>query len=286
MPSLLNDDETERTGDYGRQLTFDLGEALPAPVPAEGRRRASARSPRLARRQRSGGERTGPSQDLEPSPTVARLLALREEVGYEDLGLRWRRCTSWLSQAELEIRNGNFDAAFIFCWIAFNAAYSEDSPDANEARELESIRTYCAKVTGLDGDGTIESAIWDNHRDRIGRLLDNEYIYAPFWQSRHDGPGGRAWQDRFRDSRARVERAGTRRETRPVLEELFARLYVLRNQLVHGGATFKGSVNRLQVEYGAVVLYFLLPVFLEIMFRNPEAGWGIPKYPAQSRETD
>ena len=140
----------------------------------------------------------------------------------------------------------------------------------------ESIRRFCRKVTDLDADKSLEYAIWDHQKERIEKLLKNEYIYAPFWMSRHDMSGGRSWQESIETSLAKVSRAELRRETRPLLEELFGRLYVLRNQLVHGGATYKGSLNRYQVEYGAVVLYFLLPLFLEIMFKNPEVGWGLP----------
>ena len=64
-----------------------------------------------------------------------------------------------------------------------------------------------------------------------------------------------------------------------ILSILFDRLYVLRNQLVHGGATWNGSVNRDQVRDGAAVLGTLLPIFIEIMMDNPGQNWGKPFYP-------
>ena len=42
----------------------------------------------------------------------------------ENLGLRVHRALSWLQRAEMA--EDDFDAAFIFYWIAFNAAYAED----------------------------------------------------------------------------------------------------------------------------------------------------------------
>lgn len=42
---------------------------------------------------------------------------------------------------------------------------------------------------------------------------------------------------------------------------LFDRLYVLRNQLVHGGATWNSAASRAQVHDDAAVLGCLLPVF-------------------------
>ena len=66
---------------------------------------------------------------------------------------------------------------------------------------------------------------------------------------------------------------------RHVLLVLFDRLYVLRNQLVHGGATWNSSINRAQVKDGAAVLGWLLPVFIDIMLENPDRDWGKPFYP-------
>ena len=64
-----------------------------------------------------------------------------------------------------------------------------------------------------------------------------------------------------------------------VLGKLFERLYVLRNQLVHGGATWNSSANREQVRDGAAILSFLMPIFIDIMMDHPEENWGQPYYP-------
>ena len=42
----------------------------------------------------------------------------------ELIGLRIHRCLSWLDRAEQE--GNDYDAAFIFLWISFNAAYAEE----------------------------------------------------------------------------------------------------------------------------------------------------------------
>ena len=46
-------------------------------------------------------------------------------------------------------------------------------------------------------------------------------------------------------------------DTRKALNILFDRLNVLRNQIVHGSATWKSGVNRDQVEDGARVMAVL-----------------------------
>ena len=49
--------------------------------------------------------------------------SLREGFG-ESLGLRVHRAISWLQRAAKEQEDP--DAAFVFLWIAFNSAYSQD----------------------------------------------------------------------------------------------------------------------------------------------------------------
>ena len=68
-------------------------------------------------------------------------------------------------------------------------------------------------------------------------------------------------------------------DTARVLSFVYDRLYVLRNQLVHGGSTWNSSINRAQVRDGAAILGFLLPVFVDIMMDNPTENWGRPFYP-------
>ena len=85
--------------------------------------------------------------------------------------------------------------------------------------------------------------------------------------------------DRFDSSKRRFNGALARHDTRTILSMLFDRLYVLRNQLVHGGATWNSSVNRDQVRDGARILGFLVPIFVDLMMDNPDVDWGLPYYP-------
>ena len=68
-------------------------------------------------------------------------------------------------------------------------------------------------------------------------------------------------------------------DTVRILSILFDRLYVLRNQLVHGGATWNSDVNRDQVRDGASLLGCLLPIFVDLMMDNPQHEWPMPNYP-------
>ena len=56
------------------------------------------------------------------------------------------------------------------------------------------------------------------------------------------------------------------------------RLYTVRNQLIHGGATYKSKVNRSQVKDASEILEFLLPIIIDIMLTNIDEDWGTISY--------
>ena len=84
------------------------------------------------------------------------------------------------------------------------------------------------------------------------------------------------WDEWFRESERRFRRAPEERDTVRVLRLVFDRLYVLRNQIVHGGATWNSLLNRDQVRDGAAILAFLMPVLVDVMMDNPHEDWGRP----------
>ena len=59
-----------------------------------------------------------------------------------------------------------------------------------------------------------------------------------------------------------------------ILIMLFGRLYVLRNQLVHGGTSWNSSVNRDHILDGKTILEFLVPEFIDLIMENPNESWG------------
>ncbi|MEN6541683.1 hypothetical protein [Parvibaculum sp.] len=214
------------------------------------------------------------------SPTPASLKDKQRAIrqGFpENLALRVHRSISWLQRAERE--EGDQDAAFIFLWIAFNSAYAEDIPEASPSGERTNFDAFFERILAVDIDHRIYDAIWDRFSRSIRLLLDNQYVFQPFWHFQNGIDGYEDWEDRFAKSRRRIGLALQNRDTRLILTTLFDRLYVLRNQLVHGGATWNSSVNRPQVRDGAAILGFLLPLFIDLMMDNPSIAFGAPYYP-------
>lgn len=198
-----------------------------------------------------------------------------------NLGLRMRRAISWLQRAEQEPDDP--DAAFIFYWIAFNAVYGEDRPEdyGRSERERDAFNRYFVKALKLDTDQTIHAALWEKFHDPIGLFLDNQFVFDPFWQSHDRNTGNTDWRRRLDSDQRRANRAFRNNDTRAILNFLFDRLYVLRNQLLHGGATWQGSVNRSQVQDGAAIMAFLVPHFINLMIDHPHIDWGRPRYPVR-----
>ena len=83
----------------------------------------------------------------------------------------------------------------------------------------------------------------------------------------------------FDTSRASANRALGRTDTRRVLAVIFDRLYTLRNQGVHGGATWNSGVNRAQMKDGANILGHLVPTVIHLMMENHNQIWGDACYP-------
>lgn len=202
------------------------------------------------------------------------------EVPYEPLPLRTHRAISWL-QAAYEQGVDDPDVAFILRWIAFNAAYAKDF--SKELAEKE-FRNYFSELLRLDDrDGTIRYAIQKHFSGVVGRFLENRYVFKVYWEHQKGEVGDAVWEQEFAKDWKRIEAAmqPDTKNTRCVLTSLFQRLYTLRNQLVHGGATWKGSLNRKSVEGGARIMEILVPIFVVIMMDHPEADWGPPHYLAR-----
>ncbi|NNU78990.1 hypothetical protein HMH01_00935 [Halovulum dunhuangense] len=197
------------------------------------------------------------------------------------MGLRVHRALSWMGRAEA-LAGQDADTAFILYWIAFNAAYADAAdfePGTAGLTERGRMEGYFARLVRLDADKRIYDAIWSRYSGPVRVLLDNRFVFEPFWRHQNDPEGAPGWQERFEAARRTVGTALARHETTKVLTILFDRLYVLRNQLVHGGATWNSGVNRQQVRDGAAILGFLVPVFIDLMMDNPAEDWGHPFYP-------
>lgn len=194
-----------------------------------------------------------------------------------NLGLRVHRAISWLHRAELQ--QDDPDGRFIFLWIAFNAAYATEIDEKYRLSEQETFRGFLQKLIELDGQGRIAALVWTEFPGSIRLLLDNKFVFQDFW-SFHNGVLTEAeWQRRFAEARKVAKRALASHDTVTVLGVALSRIYTLRNQLIHGGATWGSKINRDQIRDCSNLLGKLVPLVIEIMLDNPATLWGEACYP-------
>jgi hypothetical protein len=197
----------------------------------------------------------------------------------QDLSLRVHRALSWLGRAEQETDDP--DASFIFHWIAFNAAYADEPIEYVQRRpsESEAFEKYFRRLMMVDNQREIYGAVVQKFSGEISSLLENHYVFGPFWSAQSNRTQSEDWNRQFVRLKNNTKTNLDKQDTTRVLVEIFLRLNVLRNQLIHGGATWRGRVNREQVRDGALILGFLVPLFVDLMMESPKEEWGLPGYP-------
>jgi len=195
----------------------------------------------------------------------------------QSLSLRVHRALSWLDRAERETKDA--DARFIFLWVAFNAAYANNLEDREGMGEQSLFREFLTRLVDSDKDQRFYMLLWDRYASDVRLFVDNEFVYKQFWDCQNGLISEEAWKTSFDKSKAAFNKSLAAQNADTMLSILFQRLYVLRNQLIHGGATWNGKVNRSQVESGAAILGDIVPVVISLMMDHPKQLWGDPIYP-------
>ncbi|MCM2678096.1 HEPN domain-containing protein [Echinimonas agarilytica] len=195
----------------------------------------------------------------------------------ENLSLRVHRALSWFDKAEQS--SDDSDAQFIFLWIAFNAAYANDIAPHHKSSELNTTSQFIARLCELDSAGRLNQLVWSQFTGPIRVLLDNPYVFQPFWDHQNGQPASRHWEEVFCAAKAAANAAMGRQDTAQIIGIVLARLYTLRNQLMHGGATWNSSVNRHQIRDCVCILNELVPLVIDIMMDHGDQIWGDPYYP-------
>lgn len=207
--------------------------------------------------------------------------ALQEQFdkikGRNDLvTLRIRRALSWGNQGLKAAQRNDPDIAFMLLWTAFNSMYGAEAADYQESTERQDFQDFMAKVVGLDHERSVYEAMWQRWPLAKKDLITNKFVFNAYWKHESGVTGFNTWELDFEEECQRSERAHTMRDGWTALKILFDRLYVLRNQLHHGSATYRGGLNRQQVKAGAVVMATLVPRFIGSMTAHPDEDWGKP----------
>lgn len=199
----------------------------------------------------------------------------------ENLALRVHRALSWLDRAEQA--EGDLDAQFIFLWIAFNAAYANEIDDHHRFTEQETFRNFIDRLCQLDEENLLSDLVWKEFTGSIRVLLSNQYVFQPFWDFHNGKKSEQEWQGDFKTANAFAHKALGHKNTSAVLSVIFSRLYTLRNQTMHGGATWNSAVNRDQMRDAVAFMSKFVPSIVTIMMDSSEELWGEPCFPVIDR---
>ena len=225
----------------------------------------------------------------------------QERNDYSNFEERMARALSWLARAERLGPGGECaDDQLIFCWIAFNSLYAgyaaTDARPGPAALDFASERRQWSAFLEQVAQGVRArrfAEAFDALRAPVTALVNNPYVLHAFWRQM-DHPHGRDWQEEFeRDRRAagqfyarRMQRdarppRGGRRAGRQesqtgqegvVARCVFDRVYVLRNQIIHGAAGYGDGYNREQVRVSAALMLPLLCVLVQAIAEESDAS--------------
>jgi len=189
--------------------------------------------------------------------------------------LRIHRGLSWLKKS-LEL-DSDLDLKFMSLWISFNAIYAQD---AELNQDKQSLRQFLYLICQKDQEHKIYHILWAKFSHPIRLLLENPYMHQGFWDYQNQKISQRSWKEDFDQEKKKVHKALQEKASVDILFVVFNRLYTLRNQIIHGGATYNSSVNRQQLQDACNILVALLPIFMLVLLENAKTlDLGKPFYP-------
>lgn len=209
--------------------------------------------------------------------TLKQELRRKRDNMQENHAVRLHRAVSWLACAEEQ--RENLDLAFISLWIAFNACYSVDDGSDYMLSERQKFQDFLYKLVKHDADKAIYNCLWKEFSGPVKALINNHYVFKPFWDAQYQGGDESIWKPRYEKSQKAAMTFLAKQKVPELLGVVLDRLYILRNQMMHGGATYQSQVNREQVRDGANMLFVLLPNIISIMMDSENEDWGEIYYP-------
>jgi hypothetical protein len=146
--------------------------------------------------------------DKDPAVPVISAATLKDrhrqirDSQSENARTRLHRAISWLARSEAE--SADADACFIFQWVALNAAYAREfSRDENER---ERFRAFTTALVQLDARRSLHQALFEQFTGPIRTLIDNKFVFEPFWAAMREHDSSGQWERQFAASRKSRDR--------------------------------------------------------------------------------
>ena len=193
------------------------------------------------------------------------IFKIKKSEHTDQFNLRLHRSLSWLKKAgQLD---ADLDLKFSCLWVSFNAIYAQDFVIS---KDKKTFRQFLNSLYQADTQHRIDHMIWDKLSRTIEVLLENPYIFQQFWDYQNHKITQEVWKENFNLAKEKVCLFFQNKDTVAVLCTVFNRLYTLRNQLIHGGATYNSAVNRTQMQQSCDILSNLISAFIFILLENAQ----------------
>jgi len=192
----------------------------------------------------------------------------------EILIIRLHRAISWLKSAEKQ--DDNLDLKFISLWIAFNACYAVDLNGISSKPEKAKLRDFTSSLVQFDRT-RLYNLFWEKYSGPVKVLIENKFVFEKFWE--YNRGEANEYLSAFNKSIASATNCLSKQNIEGLIEIVLERLYTLRNQLIHGGATYNSKLNRSQLRDACNIMQLLVPIIIDIMLENGEHDWGEIAYP-------
>ena len=178
-------------------------------------------------------------------------------------------------------------AQFIFWWIAFEAGYAREGKAGEASGSRNNMGEFIDRVMRKE----VVQQFWPSILQRVEAhaiaVIELPPASQQFWREGRKSPNTQ-WEDDFRRETENAKKeltkaiAGDLESVRKFLRMLcIKRLYVVRNQIFHGGSSLDNSYGYPQVELGVKLLSELVYKFRQTIFHNPSVDWGPVPYPRQ-----
>ena len=208
---------------------------------------------------------------MNPAQLTRKLKALALP---ETLTIRIHRAISWLKSAEKQ--EGNLDLKFISLWIAFNACYAVDLNGISSKPEKAKLRDFTSSLVQFDRT-RLYNLFWEKYSGPVKVLIENKFVFEKFWE--YNRGENNDYLYAFNKSIATATNCLSKQNIEGLIEVVLERLYTLRNQIIHGGATYNSKLNRSQLRDACNIMQLLVPIIIEIMLENWNRDWGVIAYP-------
>ncbi|MDF1763874.1 MAG: hypothetical protein P1U57_10730, partial [Oleibacter sp.] len=169
------------------------------------------------------------------------------------------------------------DLRFITAWIGLSACCVTS---ARNDQTVPNFLPLVQRLTEFDSNKRYYQLLWQQYSGPVKELIKNPYVFAPYWEAQRAADSkDNQWRPAFEQSSVAALNCLSRQRVPELVAIVFDRLYVLQNQLIQGGATYQGRVNRSQVSHGAAMAEALLAVTIDIMLEHADEHWGDLIYP-------